>query len=340
MLLHRLEREVGDEEADDVVLQEGVLALGVVGGELGDGPSHHALHLHGRVLEDLDEGGAHAGEDHEVDALGVAAQEPDGERGALLRVGAPLLDEAQQRRDAVLLDDELAVAVVVAREGDDAGGGVGAGLEAAVLQHGDLLPDEEEDGLVLRDGGQADVVVLVVVGGGGGGGGVAGDAEDPGEVPERVVEQVGGLPEGARGDDGEDAVEDAAAAAALEQRGGLVERPVRVREDAARGALVELGARRLAEQRGEALDPGPEVLALGPARLRLVRPLDQLLRQLDRPRQARPQVVHAPLGRSAAGIDQCRRRARCWSTSPPIRVAAGRAGRLPSGGGGRRWDAR
>ena len=100
---------------------------------------------------------------------------------------ASFLDEPQRRRDAILLDDEPAVAVIVAREGNDAGDGVRVGLQPAVLQHGDLLPDMEEDGLVLRGGGQADVVVLLVLVGGRV---VVGDTKDPGEVPEGVVEQV------------------------------------------------------------------------------------------------------------------------------------------------------
>uniref|UniRef100_A0A8R7UJ57 Uncharacterized protein n=1 Tax=Triticum urartu TaxID=4572 RepID=A0A8R7UJ57_TRIUA len=191
VLLHGLEGEVADEQADGVVLGEGVLAIGVVGGELGDGPCDHGLHLHGGVLEHLGEGGAGAREHHLLDALGVAAEESDGERGALLSLEAALLDEPEQRRHPVLLDDELGVAVVVAGEGDEAGGGVGAGVEVARVEHRDLLPDEEEDGLVLRDGGQADVHVEVVLAGAGGGGG--GDAEQPGEVPRGVVELVGHL---------------------------------------------------------------------------------------------------------------------------------------------------
>jgi hypothetical protein len=175
------------------------------------------------------------------------------------------------------------------------------------------------------------VVVLVVLVGGG----VVGDAEDPGEVPEGVVEQVGRLLERPRGDDGEDAADEAVAAAALEQRGGLVERLVRVLEDAARGALVEVGARRLPEQGGEALQLGLEVLALLPARLRLVRPLDHLLRELYRPRQARLQVVHprGPLPFTLSGRDRSINAA-CeeerGGASPRRRVAAG----PPSGGGG------
>uniref|UniRef100_J3MV20 Uncharacterized protein n=1 Tax=Oryza brachyantha TaxID=4533 RepID=J3MV20_ORYBR len=309
VLLHRLEGEVGDEEADDIALEEGVLAFGVVGGELGDGPGDHALHLHGRVLEDLGEGGADAGEHHELDALGVTAEEADGERGGLLALGAALLDEAEQRRDAVLLDDEPPVAVIVAREGDDAGGGVGAGLGVAGVEDGDLLPDEEENGLVLRDGREADVVVEVV------GVAVVGDAEDPGEVAEGVVQLVGRLLEGAGGDDGEDAADEAVAAAPVEQRGGLVERLAGVFEVAAGGPLVEVGAGGLAEEGGEALDLGLEVEAFLPARLRLLRPLDHLLRQLDRPRQDRLEVVHL---RSTAAMAASARAHQRQEEEPPV----------------------
>jgi hypothetical protein len=134
-------------------------------------------------------------------------------------------------------------------------------------------------------GGQPDVVVLVAVGRGG----VVGDAEDPGQVADGVVQQVVGALEGARGDDGEHAAEQAATAAPAQQSARLVERLLRVLQDAARRPLVQVGARRLPEHGGHA---GLEVLALLPASLRLLRPLDHLLRQLDRPRQRRPQVVH------------------------------------------------
>uniref|UniRef100_A0A0A9E062 Uncharacterized protein n=1 Tax=Arundo donax TaxID=35708 RepID=A0A0A9E062_ARUDO len=293
VLLHRLEGEVPDEQPDHVVLRERVLALWVVGGELRDGPGHHGLHLHGALLEHLGEGQAGPGLHHLLDTLRVAAKEADGERGVLLAFEAALLYQLEQRRHTVLLYDELGVPVIVARERDEAGGGVGAGVEVAGVEHGDLLPDEEEDGLVLRDGGQADVGVEVVVVGG-----RRRDAEEPGEVADGVVELVGHLLEGAGGDDGEDAADEAVRAALVDEGERLVERLLGVVEDAAGRALVEVGARGLAEQAGEALDLGLELHALLPERVGLVGPFDDLLRELDRPRQDLLEVVHLGSRRS------------------------------------------
>uniref|UniRef100_A0A0E0R9K3 Uncharacterized protein n=1 Tax=Oryza rufipogon TaxID=4529 RepID=A0A0E0R9K3_ORYRU len=111
------------------------------------------------------------------------------------------------------------VPVVVAGEGD-AGGGIGARLRVAGVEDGDRLPDEEKDGLILGDGGEADLVVEVV------GVEVVGDAEDLGEVAEGLVKLGGGLVEGLAG----------------------------VFEDAAGGALEEVGVDSLAEEGGEALN--------------------------------------------------------------------------------------
>jgi hypothetical protein len=83
VLLHGLEDELYDEQPGNVVLREGVLALGVVGDELGDSPSVHGLHLHGSLREHLGEGGASPGEHHMVDALWFAVEEANGESGVL-----------------------------------------------------------------------------------------------------------------------------------------------------------------------------------------------------------------------------------------------------------------
>jgi hypothetical protein len=91
VLLHGLKDEVYDEQPAHVVLHEGVLVLGVVGSELGDGPGDHGLHLHGSLLEHLGEGGASPDEHHMLDALQFAAEEANGECDVLLGLKAGLL---------------------------------------------------------------------------------------------------------------------------------------------------------------------------------------------------------------------------------------------------------
>jgi hypothetical protein len=230
----------------------------------------------------------------------------DGERGTVLGVGVAFLDEPQQRRDAVLLDYGPAVpAIILAREGGDAGGGAGAATEVAGPEHGDLRPDEVEDGVGLRDGRQVHYWAAVM--GFGDRGSDVGDAEEPGEVGDGAVEQDGRLPEGARrgGDGADDAAPDEAAAeAAVDHRSGCVDGLAGVREDATRGALVELVTPdgHAAEQAGDALQPGRQfALALIPARLRVVRRRDQLLGEVNsRPREGLHHVAVRPRRRGKA----------------------------------------
>jgi hypothetical protein len=86
VLLHGLEDELYDEQPGNVVLREGILALGVVGDELGDSPSVHGLHLHGSL--------------HMVDTLWFAVEEANGESGILLGLETGLL---VRRRTPTLL---------------------------------------------------------------------------------------------------------------------------------------------------------------------------------------------------------------------------------------------
>lgn len=87
--------------------------------------------------------------------------------------------------------------MVAAGEGHEGGGGVGPVLRRAGGEHGDLFPDEAEDGLVGGDGGEAEVLVGAIVGGGG-------DAEEPRDVADGVFEEGGGFAERGGGDDGDD----------------------------------------------------------------------------------------------------------------------------------------
>uniref|UniRef100_J3LLX2 Uncharacterized protein n=1 Tax=Oryza brachyantha TaxID=4533 RepID=J3LLX2_ORYBR len=98
----------------------------------------------------------------------------------------------------------------------------------------DVIPDEEEYGLVLRDVGEAMEAAVVVVFRVG----VRGrDAEQPGDVLERGVEQREGAGEAGHRVEREEAAE---AGVALEAPGrhphGLVERPHGVGNNARRGA--------------------------------------------------------------------------------------------------------
>ena len=75
------------------------------------------------------------------------------------------------------------------------------------MEDGDLLPDEAEDGLVGGDWGEAEVLGVGALLS------RSGDAEEPGDVADGVLELGGHLAEGGGGDDAKDALHEAVGAA-------------------------------------------------------------------------------------------------------------------------------
>ncbi|CAA7410728.1 unnamed protein product [Spirodela intermedia] len=235
VLLDGLEGEVADEQADDVILGEEVLAFGIADGKFGDGPGHHGLNIHRPFLEHLRKDSADACVEHLVHTLWIAAQEADGPGGALLALCSPFLDQLEERTNA----------------GHEGRRGVGAVLEGAVVEFRDLLPNQAENRLVGGDRGESKVTVVVVVvvaaaaatASAGGG-----HSEQPGHIPDGVLQLGGHLLEGCSGYDGEDALYEAVGCTALTHEGeGLLEDLLCVVHDPASGALIEVSAGGLAE---------------------------------------------------------------------------------------------
>ncbi|CAA6673498.1 unnamed protein product [Spirodela intermedia] len=216
VLLDGLEGEVADEQADDVILGEEVLAFGIADGKFGDGPGHHGLNIHRPFLEHLRKDSADACVEHLVHTLWIAAQEADGPGGALLALCSPFLDQLEERTNA----------------GHEGRRGVGAVLEGAVVEFRDLLPNQAENRLVGGDRGESKVTVVV----------------QPGHIPDGVLQLGGHLLEGCSGYDGEDALYEAVGCTALTHEGeGLLEDLLCVVHDPASGALIEVSAGGLAE---------------------------------------------------------------------------------------------
>jgi hypothetical protein len=175
--------EVGDEMPDGVALREQVLALVAVARQRRDGVRDRGLHAHRRLLERSGEHGARPGVEEHMQAVLVAAEEAKRRGRGLLPVVGAFLDQLDEDSDAVLLDDVLGEVGVAHGEGGEGGGRVVPRGEAAGVEARDVVPDHAEHGLVLRDVGeppQVAVAVVVLQGR---------DADEPGDVLERGVEQ-------------------------------------------------------------------------------------------------------------------------------------------------------
>jgi hypothetical protein len=172
--------EVGDEMSDGVALREQVLALVAVARQRRDGVRDRGLHAHRRLLERSGEHGAHPGVEELMQVVLVAAEEAERRGRGLLPVVGAFLDQLDEDSDAVLLDDVLGEVGVAHGEG---GGRVVPRHEAAGVEARDVVPDHAKHRLVLRDVGEPpQVAVAVVV--------LRGrDADEPGDVLERGVEQ-------------------------------------------------------------------------------------------------------------------------------------------------------
>ena len=280
MLLDSPRSEVSNKVPDGIVLREKVLAGGAPVSQGRDGLRHSSLHTHGRLLERCGEGGANPGLHELVHALGVTAQEAEGACGGLLALVGAVLEQLEQRRHAVLLNDELGEVLAVAGERGEVGGRVSAGGGGARVQARDMVPDEEEDGLVLRDVGEAEERVVVPVAGGA----RRGDAEQPGDVLERRVERRHGPGEPGGGAEREEAAQARVPpSAAGGEGGGSGQRLGGPGQDAGGGAVVELwGPRRLPQQRRQLVGAGLEVSALDAEAPRGSGLLGDLVGQLDR----------------------------------------------------------